>query len=192
MSKGWRSQTLKDNLQLADKYLVKPAKEAKYPKPWCLNCLTTCKSNHLYPVLTSRCSGREQPAGQQKAQEIAVALLSYMESSRQKYGWRSVPLVVQCWRGWSDRVSQPAQPRTTPRHEWNTPGERATRDAAQSSLLYVPKDHKNTGWEQGREAGLPFGFQNALFHQRVRDRKTQETRVHWLINWGVQGVGIKL
>jgi len=31
-------------------------KEAKNPDPACLNCLTTCKSNQLCVVLTSRCS----------------------------------------------------------------------------------------------------------------------------------------
>lgn len=91
MSKGWRSQTLKDNLQLADKYLLEPAKEAKCPNPGCLNCLTTCKSNNLYAILTSRCSSREQPADQPKVQEIAVAL-SYMENSRQKYGMKICPI----------------------------------------------------------------------------------------------------
>lgn len=99
MSKGWRSQTLKNRLQLADKYLVKSAKEAKHPDPGCLNCLTTCKSNKLYPTLTSKCSSREQPGGQPKAQEIAVAL-SYIEKVDRNTGWRSVPLVMQCWKGW--------------------------------------------------------------------------------------------
>lgn len=63
---------LKYHLQLADKCLLKPVKEAKYPNSGCLNCLTTCKSNHLYPILTSRRSSREQPTGQPKAQEIGM------------------------------------------------------------------------------------------------------------------------